>query len=252
MVEARGAGAGRSTVAGVVVAVPAHDEAETLADALAGVRRAAAHRELAQVPVVVAVAADSCRDGTADLARSLGAEVVEVAVRSAGAARAAAVRHGLHVLGLPAGEVWVATTDADSVPDPQWLAHQLRCARSGWDAVAGTVVVGSWPAGYPAAAILRYAEHYARGLGPDGGHGHVHGANLGVRADAYLRCGGFPALVTGEDRALVTALQAAGVPLLRSRAHPVVTSARTDARAPGGLGALLCRLQQPDGVEPAA
>ena len=36
-------------------------------------------------------------------------------------------------------------------------------------------------------------------------HPHVHGANLGFRASAYLRAGGFPALPTAEDHALVAA-----------------------------------------------
>jgi hypothetical protein len=73
-------------------------------------------------------------------------------------------------------------------------------------------------------------------------HPHVHGANLGFRASAYLRAGGFPALPTAEDQALVEALAAGGCRVLRTRALPVVTSARRDSRAPDGFGHYLRKL----------
>ena len=43
-------------------------------------------------------------------------------------------------------------------------------------------------------------------------HGHVHGANLGVRADAYWRVGGFRPLHVGEDVDLVSRLVTPGHP----------------------------------------
>ena len=62
------------------------------------------------------------------------------------------------------------------------------------------------------------ADAEAAGVGADGveadgatrWHPHVHGANLGVTAAAYLAAGGFSALRTGEDHALVRALETAG------------------------------------------
>jgi hypothetical protein len=74
-------------------------------------------------------------------------------------------------------------------------------------------------------------------------HPHVHGANLGFRASAYLRASGFPALPTAEDHALVAALAAGGCRVLRTRALPVVTSARRDSRAPDGSGHYLRKLE---------
>ena len=47
---------------------------------------------------------------------------------------------------------------------------------------------------------------------------HVHGANLGFRASAYLTAGGFPDMPTAEDHALVAALTATGSRVLRTRA----------------------------------
>lgn len=62
---------------------------------------------------------------------------------------------------------------------------------------------------------------------------------------ACLRCGGYPALATGEDHALVTALRAGGHRVLRTRRSPVLTSARLTARARGGYGDHLGRLAEP-------
>jgi hypothetical protein len=53
---------------------------------------------------------------------------------------------------------------------------------------------------------------------------------------------GFPALPTAEDHALVEALTAGGSRVLRTRALPVVTSARRDSRAPDCFGHYLRKL----------
>ena len=70
----------------------------------------------------------------------------------------------------------------------------------------------------------------------------MHGANLGFRAAAYLMAGGFPAVPTAEDHALVAALTAGGSRVLRTRALPVITSARREARAPHGFSHYLAEL----------
>jgi hypothetical protein len=75
-----------------------------------------------------------------------------------------------------------------------------------------------------------------------GGHSHVHGANLGFRAAAYLRAGGFPDVPTAEDHALVAALTATGTRVHHTRSLAVVTSARRRARAPHGLSGYLAGL----------
>jgi hypothetical protein len=77
------------------------------------------------------------------------------------------------------------------------------------------------------------------GTGP---HPHVHGANLGFRASEYLRAGGFPREPTAEDHAFVSALTASGCRVLRTRALPVATSARREARAPHGFSRYLAEL----------
>jgi hypothetical protein len=65
---------------------------------------------------------------------------------------------------------------------------------------------------------------------------HIHGANLGVSADAYVRAGGFKPLAFDEDIALVNALKATGARIAWSAAPRVRTSARLDSRACNGFG----------------
>ena len=231
----------------VGVIVPAHDEQDLLPSCLASVRRAA--QALRGVPVHVVVVADACRDRTVRVARRGGASVVSIDARSAGAARAAGAREVLRRTGqLDPENVWLATTDADTLVPARWLRQQVRHASQGWDAIVGTIQVADW-SGYPEGTRSLFRERY-EGVeavaGVEGGvgqHGHVHGANLGFRASAYLRAGGFPELPTAEDHALVAALTAGGSRVLRTRALPVTTSARRVSRAPRGFSHYLARLE---------
>ena len=97
--------------------------------------------------------------------------------------------------------------------------------------------------GYPPGTRSLFRERYEGVDAGTGQHGHVHGANLGFRASAYLAAGGFPELATAEDHALVTALTAGGSRVLRTRALPVTTSARRESRAPDGFSHYLARLE---------
>jgi cellulose synthase/poly-beta-1,6-N-acetylglucosamine synthase-like glycosyltransferase len=230
----------------VAVIVPAHDEQRLLPSCLAALRRAA--RALDGTPVHLFVVADSCRDQTSQVARRGGAAVVTISARCVGTARAEGVREALRQAGpLDPAEIWLATTDADTLVPPDWLRRQAACASRGWDAVAGTVRVADWNARPPAVrALFNRRYHSAAGL-----HRHVHGANLGFRASAYLRAGGFPDVPTGEDHALVAALTAAGSRVRYTRAITVTTSGRRDARAPHGFGSYLAQLDNEADATPA-
>ncbi len=237
----------------VGVVVPAHDEEELLPACLAGLAEAAtvATADRPGLRVRIVVAADACTDGTAAVAERAGAQVVPLAARNVGTARAtglaALLRPGSPVWdGDPPpepGALWLATTDADSVVPAHWLSGQLRQAETGWDAVVGTVTVADWT-GYPNRTVREFARRY--GTWQDW-HPHVHGANLGFTAAAYQAVGGFPALRTGEDRALVRSLQARGFRVLRSAGVSVITSARVRYRAPAGFGHDLATLNDGPG-----
>ena len=60
--------------------------------------------------------------------------------------------------------------------------------------------------------------------------------------------GGFPDVPTGEDQAFVAALTAGGSRVCLTRALPVVTSARRDARAPHGFSGYLAELDAEAGA----
>lgn len=226
----------------VGVVVPAHDEAALLPRCLAALDRALAAlpAELARFAVVVL---DACRDASAAIATGwAGADraVIAIDARNVGAARAAGMRHVLAALTAERARIWLATTDADSEVPPGWLVEQLRFARGGAEAVAGSIQVTDWN-GYPIGFGERFVQLYEP-AGSDDHHGHVHGANLGVRADAYLEAGGFASLATGEDHALWRALQAR--PRVSTRALAVTTSARRAARAPDGFSGFLRALDE--------
>jgi glycosyltransferase involved in cell wall biosynthesis len=222
----------------VGVVVPAHDEEDLLPACLASVRRAA--RAVRGTPVHLVVVDDASRDRTAQVARQCGAAVVTIGAQSVGAARAAGVREVLRrTAHLDPADVWLATTDADTLVPARWLREQSRYANRGWGAVAGTIQVSDW-SGRPAGVRSLFRRRYGGG---NGTHPHVHGANLGFSAAAYLRAGGFPDVPTGEDHALVAALTEAGSRVLRTRALTVVTSGRREARAPHGFSGYLAGLE---------
>lgn len=222
----------------VGVIIPAHNEEDLVPNCLASLHRAM--RPLRGMPVHVVVVADACRDRTAWAARGGGAVVVTIGARSVGLARAAGVREVLRrTARLDPQEVWLATTDADSLVPGCWLREHVRHGNRGWDAVAGTVRVADWSDYRPTMRPL-FRARYGTGAGP---HRHVHGANLGFRASAYLRAGGFPDRPTAEDRALVAAVTAVGGRVRRTRSLTVTTSARRESRVPDGFGHYLAELE---------
>lgn len=213
------------------VVVPAHNEESLIGSCLESIFAAAQSRDLQGEPVEVVVACDRCSDRTEYVARQLGARIAVLRSGNVGRARAAGAR-----LLLADGARWLAFTDADSVVSPSWLADQLALKV---DAVCGTIAVADWES-YGA----RMDAHFSATYFDRDGHRHIHGANLGVSADAYRRVGGFKALASSEDVALVRALDASGASIAWSAAPRVVTSARKAFRAPGGFGAILQRIHQ--------
>ncbi|MDH5824083.1 glycosyltransferase [Luteimonas sp. RD2P54] len=211
--------------------VPVHDEEAHLDACLAAVRRAAAHPALGGEPVRIVVALDRCSDGSAAIAARHGAHAVVPERGNVGRARGAAAAAAIAL-----GARWIASTDADSVVPPDWLHRQLGFA---CDAFCGVVEVRDW-GGYADGV----ADAFGRAQLRCDDHPHVHGANLGVRADLYLRCGGFPPLPAHEDVALVDALARQGARIARRATPAVATSARRLARAAGGFAAYLGALER--------
>jgi len=215
----------------VGVVIPAHNEEATIESCIASVLGS-----LARVGVDhwVVVVADHCTDSTVGLARrALGdaGEVIEVGVRSAGAARRRGVARVLRHWGsLDPSRIWLANTDADTRVSDNWIEVQLGFADEGVTAVAGIVHLD---AGGCAAAKRVYRSTYLTTA--QGTHTHVHGANLSVRADAYQDVGGWSNLALAEDHCLWSRLRGKGWRVTSPVSSVVTTSARLQGRAAGGF-----------------
>ena len=211
------------------VVIPAHNEEALLGRCLASVALASRHPALRGEPVRVVVVLDGCTDGSERVARRWGASTLSVEARNVGEARA---RGCLWLMGQ--GARWLANTDADSRVFPDWLVAQLALDA---EAVCGVVEVEDWS---PHASRVR--QRYEAAYRDVEGHSHIHGANLGVDARAYVRAGGFPPLSAHEDVALVNGLRDTGARIAWSARPRVLTSARREPRARGGFGDYLLGL----------
>jgi glycosyltransferase involved in cell wall biosynthesis len=178
---------------------------------------------------------DCSTDLTRDIAETMLANRGTVAMIEAGAvgcARALAATIGLQRYMGPLPTCWLANTDADCVVPETWLSNQLSLAEQGIEAIAGIVEVDSF-AEHDSGVDLRFRESYL--IHPDGSHPHVHGANLGIRADAYVRVGGWRGLQTAEDHDLWNRLSHTESRKCAISAVTVLTSGRRVGRAPRGF-----------------
>jgi cellulose synthase/poly-beta-1,6-N-acetylglucosamine synthase-like glycosyltransferase len=219
----------------VAVIVPAADEEDRIGpclDAIDKARLDVLHSGQGVRSVEVVVVLDACRDRTASL---VGQRIsaghlrgVRTEFRRVGAARRAGASSALAARGR-ADRLWLANTDADSLVPATWLTRMVRAANEGADAVLGTVLPG--PEMPEDLRELWLDRHELRE-----GHPHVHGANLGIRADAYLALGGWrDDLASHEDVDLVRRAEATGMTIRRTATIAVVTSARSAGRAPDGF-----------------
>ncbi|GJG87162.1 hypothetical protein tb265_23430 [Gemmatimonadetes bacterium T265] len=254
------------------MALPARDEAATVDAAVAALadQRDFAGRAFDPERYEVVVLANNCGDDTAAAARAAGAaarrrapgfrlHVVEAwlapgEAHSGGARRRAMelaharVRAARDALGATPAAGVLATTDADTVVAPDWLAATLAEFAAGADAVGGRVVAARLDA-LPAAARGLYLydvgyRHLVAAVDalfdpephdPWPRHHQHFGASLAVTADAYARVGGMPGVGALEDVRLYEALVRAGLRVRHSPRVRAATSARASGRARVGL-----------------
>lgn len=225
----------QASISHVGVVIPARDEEDTICECLCSVLRSLRACAMLRDYWVVLVA-DACEDATAAIGQdALGNHGVTITshAASAGAARRlgaqAVLRHFSHV---SLNKLWLANTDADTQVPPDWINCQLEFAAKGVGAVAGVVSVDSITHRGRDKTGELMADYLAM---PDGTHAHVHGANLGIRADAYVDAGGWPELALAEDHCLWQRIKARGWPVIAASASTVRTSGRLVGRAIGGF-----------------
>ena len=206
------------------ILIPAHNEEDLLDECLSAAVRASRHGLLAGERVEVLVVLDSCTDRSAQIVKRFPVQSLHIDARNVGQARAA----GAQVL-LERGARWISCSDADSRVAHDWLVAQLALDV---DAVCGTVSIEEWDPLHSPEVRQRYQSLYQFREG----HRHIHGANLGVCAEAYRRVGGFQPLAVHEDRYLIEDLQRSGASIVWTALNGVRTSSRLDCRAQGGFG----------------
>ena len=221
----------------IAVLIPARNEEILLPRCLRSV--AAARRMLPpEVTSDVVLVSDRSDDRTADVAREmLGVDGLVLSTQAGvvGVARAMAADAALRHYTGPREKCWLANTDADCEVPEDWLLQHLAVAERGYMAVAGIVDVDSFE-GHASVVESMFRLTYL--IHEDGTHPHVHGANLGVRADAYLRAGGWMHLDTAEDHDLWNRLPKTKERLSDARLQ-VITSGRRLGRAPLGFAGAL-------------
>lgn len=228
----------RPKIRAVCVVVPAHDEEELVGRCLDGLAEAAGRAAAAGIDVRLTFVLDDCHDRTPEIVRArampVPLEVVETDARSVGVARALGTSAALGGTDAPLDAVWLAHTDADSCVPPGWLVDQVTLADGGADVVVGTVRPD------PADLSDGQLRAWACTRVPGRPNGHVHGANLGMRASAYVAAGGFAPEPLHEDVHLAERLRTApGVVVVASDVVDVLTSGRPVGRAPGGYARYL-------------
>ncbi len=222
----------------MAIVIPARDEQELLPRCLRSVQNARLMLP-SHVTSDLIVVADQSTDDTCNVAWDFvqgNGTVVETQAGCVGAARALGVRHALERYRGRRNRCWLANTDADCQVPATWLQDQLAFANAGYSATAGIVDVDSFAEHKPFVSD-RFRRAYL--IHSDGTHPHVHGANLGVRADAYLQAGGWQNLYTAEDHDLWRRLQRGRHKHISVASLCVSTSGRKAGRAPLGFAGTL-------------
>lgn len=222
----------------ICVLIPARNEEELLPRCLHSVLNACSKLP-SEITWDIVVAVDASTDGTFEIAEEILAGHGEVIITDAGivgCARAAAAQHALGRYDGMLSLCWLAHTDADCIAPEDWLVKQLFLAEEGIEAVAGIISVDTFCEHDPEVEERFHSSYF---IDQDGRHCHVHGANLGIRADVYRRSGGWASLATAEDHDLWNRLGIAGPSRISTAAIWVITSGRRIGRAPHGFAEAL-------------
>jgi glycosyltransferase involved in cell wall biosynthesis len=222
----------------ICIIIPARNEEKLISRCLSSVKAAVKNLpDFCTYDIVLAV--DASTDRTFQIGKAIIADnglVFNIDVQSVGTARQLATASALERYNGNLSQCWLANTDADCEISTKWLKLQLEHARSGIQALAGIISVDSFDE-HNSYVCQRFTNTYT--LYEDGTHPHVHGANFGVRADAWARAGGWNSINSGEDHDLWNRLKLLNIPMRANSSCCVVTSGRRVGRAPDGFAQAL-------------
>lgn len=160
------------------------------------------------VSPTVLVVDNASTDGTAAAATAAGRRhpgldlrVIREDEKGTGAACDTGFRHAIEY-----GAMFILRTDADCVPTPTWAARMRDALDGGLDLVSGNYRArtddGNAPFGASVTVPLVYGlvrfvgrirpNNNRKGEGYRAPYVLTPGGNMGIRATAYLECGGFP------------------------------------------------------------
>ncbi len=251
----------------VRVIIPARNEAVTIEPTLHALRR---QFDFDGAPLDpgrydVTVLANNCDDRTADVVRSYRDRYPAFRLRvrevtfpdeqaNIGAARRMLFDEACARFESDRVDGIVASTDADTSVDPNWIAATLEEFAAGAEAVGGRIVLS--PEGLESLGpILR--KLHLRDTGyrillanlealidpqlcdPYPRHHQHFGASLAVRVSTYRRAGGIPNVVALEDMAFYNRLERIDARVRHSPRARVTTSGRREGRVEMGLSTQL-------------
>jgi GT2 family glycosyltransferase len=254
---------GSPVASSTVVAIPARDEAERIGPCLVALN------QQIQRPDAVVLLLNNCADATERIARSMAPGLgyrLKVISRhlppgqaNAGYARRMVMQEAAAQTGA---DGVLLTTDADGVTPPDWIFRNIAALRQGVDIVCGQAVIDPVEAAMIPAhlhaddakecRLIALLDDLTWALDPElhdppPRHTEASGASLAVRAQAFRRVGGIPAIPAGEDRAFVRALWLMDARVRHDPAIRVTVSGRIVGRAPGGMAdAIRRRMVQQD------
>ena len=220
----------------VAIVVPVNNEERLLPSAIAGLHVAVSYARQVRPGLKVAVrfALDRCTDASQTIIEAAGFRWIAARRPGVGAARSAGVSAALAELSAyPDHRVLVASTDADSVVPADWITHQVELAEGGADVIVGAVKPRADDLDWERRTAWELTHRDSQSLG------HIHGANLGLRANFYLAAGGFAPLQEHEDVDLVARAARIGARVRPTEVHCVITSGRLEGRTAGGYAGYL-------------
>jgi glycosyltransferase involved in cell wall biosynthesis len=179
----------------ISVVIPARNEESFLPDCLAALKRQV------RPPDEIVIADNGSTDNTAQLARDMGAVVVDCPQKGVAMAR--------HTGLLAATGDWVATTDADSRPEAEWLyrmepymADPANVGLYGPTALFDRSRFEYW---FSLIGYNIFLDLMARAGKPN-----LAGFNMAFRRETALEVGGYPPVEAREDVLLGWELQKKG------------------------------------------